>query len=164
MLKFSQLVHPRGDGGIVVSRVPNWARAYTLMDFWRPKNTKSWWKRKLQSLAYKILIRWGEQYQHVTETKHYNPLHPDDDVHKAIHRQVHKFIMYDNLNPDDLVFFVGHEKWDEILIHASVGMPDLAIGRSGGITKYRGMQAIIVPDMIGVLVVPKAVVRKAINQ
>lgn len=157
------------DGRTVVVRIPRFKAMRSSDDNFRGyQNHKRFWARWLQKLAMKVMKRWGQSYPVTTTVKYYAPMEDGTPIVKSMMRQIDVYIEHMDLDLDKLAFFVGCNEWDELTHHSMTTMPDLAYGWKGRHgtpmrRHWRGMPAIVLPDIVGAIVVPKSALRDALN-
>ena len=155
---------PQGDRTIVM-RSPKLVIQRNAMDYWGSNPHLRWLpKRILLRLALKIMRRWGSQYMHSVERKVILPIEPDTTINASILRQMKEYGRDRGLFPPDLVFLIGSETYHYLINETSIGLPDYSQGWAveGAVVTWRNMRGMIIPNMEGVIVVPKTAINDAL--
>lgn len=160
-----QTSHTSPDGRTVVHLSPNFRNEiYTHYEYWSYRHHKRFWTRWPQKIAMVILKKWGQPYQQKITVKSYEPISSDSDIAKSIMRQMDTLIRYYGIYPEGMCFFVGEEGYQDLMQHTIIGMPDFAYADSDGRRTWKGMRAIIIPDMKGAIVVNRKMLLDALDQ
>lgn len=158
---YQERVVTRSDRTIVL-RSPRFRHTMKMMEYYKPSKGKHVIARWAMALGYWALRRWGEPYQATIETKEYLPIKAGEPISDIIHRQINDLINFKGVMPEDMTILAGAEQWEDLLHYMSLNMDQFNYNFQGGQgiirREFRNIRVIIIPEMLGVLVVPKRLI------